>query len=268
MIMKVKIDFTKSAQENADIFYKRSKKLAQKRLGAEQAIKELERKLAALKAKEASEADERRAIVKRQMEWYEKFHWSTTSSGLLVVGGRDAHQNELLNSRHFGDTDLFFHASIFGASVMILKGGAAAPHEVREEVAQLAASYSSAWKDGLRTVDVYAMRRDQVSKSMSKGSLSTGSFLLSGERDWYRNTGLGLVFFMEGPRLSVSSELTFQKLEAKHAPYITVKQGASKKSDAAKFISKVIGFNDLDTIMQQLPAGTFSLKPSKQQKTS
>jgi hypothetical protein len=36
-------------------------------------------------------------------------------------------------------------------------------------------------------------------------------------------------------------------------------QGSSKKSDAAKVISKALSYNDLDAIMQQLPAGTFHL---------
>ena len=45
MIMEIEIDFTKSAQENANDYYKKSKKLALKKEGAEKAIKDLEKKL-------------------------------------------------------------------------------------------------------------------------------------------------------------------------------------------------------------------------------
>ena len=43
--MKIKIDFTKSAQENANEYYAKAKKLALKKEGAEKAIKELQQRL-------------------------------------------------------------------------------------------------------------------------------------------------------------------------------------------------------------------------------
>ena len=258
MIMKITIDYTKSAQENADYFYKRSKKLAMKRAGAEASIINLEKRLGA--AKVVTESTQKKRIKVTEKEWYQKFHWFYTSDGLLVIAGRDAQQNELLNSKYFEGNDLFFHANIFGAAVTILKEGIKAGKEAREEAAQFAACYSSAWKDGLPAVDVYAMRRNQVSKSASKGSLSSGSFLLSGEREWYKNTGLSLVLFIKDERLNATPEACFYRLkEAGKVPdtYVLVKQGKMKKSDAAKKISKSLEFPDIDTIMQQLPAGEF-----------
>jgi predicted ribosome quality control (RQC) complex YloA/Tae2 family protein len=260
MIMKITIDFTKSAQENADYFYKRSKKLTQKKAGAEAAIINLEKRLKA--AKTVTETTQKKRIIVTEKKWYQKFHWFYTSGGLLVIGGRDAQQNELLNSRHFEDNDLFFHANIFGAAVTILKDGVKASKEAKEETAQFAACYSSAWKEGLPAVDVYAMRRNQVSKSSSKGSISSGSFLLSGEREWYKNTGLSLVLFVKDEKLNANPEICFYRLkEAGKAPdtYVLVKQGKIKKSDAAKKISKSLDFPDIDTIMQQLPAGEFRI---------
>lgn len=259
VIMEIEIDFTESAQQNADDFYKKSKKLLQKKAGAAQAIKDLENRLKKLKAEGKPEERATRIKIRTQKEWYEKFHWSATSGGLLTIGGRDAQQNEILNSKHFDSQDLFFHADIFGASVTILKGGVGAPAPEREEAAQFAACYSSAWKEMLHSVDVYAMRRDQVSKSTGKGAVGTGSFLLSGEREWYRNTRLALVFFMREERLNVVSQLTFDRMAEKPAAYVLATQGSSKKSDAAKVISKALSYNDLDAIMQQLPAGTFHL---------
>jgi hypothetical protein len=180
---------------------------------------------------------------------------------MLVIGGRDAHQNEMLNSKHFEDNDLFFHADIFGAPVVILKNGLNIDKPIREEVAQFAASYSRAWGEGLNSVDVYAMRRNQVSKSSSKGSLGTGSFLLSGERDWYRSTTLGLVMLVKEEKLQTIPIITFSKLELGSIKYVRIKQGNFKKSDAAKKIAERLDYRDLDNIMRQLPpAGTFKIE--------
>ncbi len=259
MIMEIEIDFTKSAQDNANDYYKRSKKLILKKEGAEKAVKELQDKLSEAKAN-ATKQPERRIIKTMKKEWYEVFHWFYTSNNMLAIGGRDAHQNELLNSKHFEEKDLFIHADIFGASVVILKNGTTATREVRSEVAEFAACYSSAWKEGLRTVDVYAMERKQVSKSSSKGSLGTGSFLLSGERDWYRSMQLKLIMFIRGDRLITVPEATFSKIKEEGMRYAKVSQGNFKKSDAAKKIMAKLEYNDIDTIMRQLPVGSFRIE--------
>ena len=258
--MRIKIDFTKSAQDNAQEYFNRAKKLKAKKEGAEKAVKELEKRLK--KARDNVPISKEKQIIRqREKAWYEKFRWFFTSDNHLVIGGRDAHQNELLNSKHFDEKDLFFHADIFGAQVTILKEGATAEKGTREEVAQFAASQSSAWKEGQRTVDVYAMRRAQVSKSKEKGSLGTGSFLLSGEREWYRNTPLALVAFSKDGKVNVVPEFTFEKME-KVRPYARISQGNDKKSDAAKKIAKALGCNDIDEIMQLLPADGFRVAAS------
>lgn len=259
--MKVKIDFTKSAQQNADQYYKTSKKLLVKREGADRTVKELEKRLSeALKEHERRATQEKQRIVKRiERQWYEKFHWFFTSSGMLVIGGRDAQQNEMINARYFADTDLFFHADIFGASAVVLKDGAGTGRDIREEAAQFAACYSSAWDEGLHSIDVYAMHRNQVSKSTGKGSLGTGSFLLSGEREWYRSVQLSLVMFVNNDRLNAVPSATFSRI-GKNLKHATIKQGNKKKSDAAKRIAMLLDYNDIDEIVRQLPSGNFTIE--------
>ncbi len=259
--MEITIDFTKSAQENADVYYKKSKKHAQKRAGAEQAIKKLEKRLKGAAA--PTKSVKRDVIETVKKEWYEKFHWFFTSKRMLVIGGKDAQQNDLLNSKHFEEMDLFFHANIFGASVMILKGGADADKESKEEAAQFAACYSSAWKEGLTVVDVYSVRRNQVSKSTGKGAIAAGSFLLKGEREWYRNMALSLVFFKKESRLNAVPEICLYRLKERgEAPdeYVIVRHGREKKSDAARKILDALDLSDMDALMQQLPSGTFSIR--------
>ena len=258
--MRVEIDFTQSAQQNANRYYKTAKKLAEKKEGAEKAVKDLEKELAdAEKRQREGELQKKQKIVKKtERQWYEKFHWFFASNGMLAVGGRDAQQNELINSKHFAESDLFFHADIFGASAVVLKDGAGAPREIREEVAQFAACYSSAWEEGLHAVDVYAMKRDQVSKSTDRGSLGTGSFLLKGEREWYRSAQLALVAFVKDERLNVVPATAFTRLknETKH---VAITLGNYKKSDAAKKIAAQLEYGNIDEIIRQLPSGNFRI---------
>ncbi|EQD37979.1 protein containing DUF814 [mine drainage metagenome] len=261
--MEIEIDFTKNAQQNANDYYNRAKKLESKREGAKEAVSALEKKLKDEKKREDERESSKAAPIKKaEKRWYEKFHWFFTSGGKLVVGGRDAQQNETMNSKYFEDKDLFFHADIFGASVMILKDGLASGTEERSEVAQFAGCYSSAWKNMQKSVDVYALTREHVGKSTGKGSLGTGSFLLSGEREWFRNVDLSLVMFIsEG--LNVVPKTAFDRIKAqkKIDSLVTIEQGNIQKSDIAKAIAKKLGYADIDYIMQQLPAGTFRIGP-------
>ena len=48
--MEIEVDFNKTAQENADAYYKKSKKMLLKIEGAKKAIKELERQLNAVES--------------------------------------------------------------------------------------------------------------------------------------------------------------------------------------------------------------------------
>ncbi|EET90378.1 MAG: NFACT RNA binding domain-containing protein [Candidatus Micrarchaeales archaeon] len=257
--MEVSIDFTKSAQENANSYYQNAKKYHKKSEGAAKAMTQMEEKLNSIESEHVQQAAKTKTLHLQKKEWYEKFHWFFTSHGSLAIGGRDAQQNELLNSKHFDENDLFFHADIFGASVVILKGGAGADKEEKAEVAAFAASYSSAWKKMLVSVDVYAMRRDQISKSTNKGSLGQGSFLMKGEREWYRNTPLGIAMYVMDGKLHTVPLKTAERQKPSGAKLVMIRLGSMIKSDAAKSISKMLGYENTDDIIQQMPAGTFEI---------
>ena len=264
--MEIQIDLSKSAQDNANEYFYKSKKAKRKGEGAEQSIIELEHKLEAAKKRFESAEDKKKIKMIIKREWYEKFHWFRASNGMLVIGGRDAAQNELINSKYFEANDLFFHAEIFGASVTILKDGVNATKEVREEAAEFAACYSSAWKQGQGIVDVYCLKREQISKSSNKGSLGLGSFAMKGEREYFRGVKLELYAYTqeverEGRKtveLRMAPASAIKRLDVKGAIKITT--GSKKKSDAAKLIAKTLRYEDLDYVMQQLPAGEFQIK--------
>ena len=261
--MRIKLSYLKNAQQNGNDYYNKAKKLLNKRLGAEKAVKDLEKQL---KHIEQSSEQKKRIIVKRtERSWYEKFHWFYTSNGMLCIGGRSAQQNDLINSKYFLDNDIFFHADIFGASLVLLKEGITADKSIWEEAAHFAAAYSSAWKEDLSTVDVYALKRNQISKSTATGSVGTGGFIMKGEREWFKSTPLSLIMFCNDNVLHTVPKITFNVMIAarKIDPYVELSLGERKKSDAAKMIAKHLNFDDIDTIIQQLPAGSFRIQLSK-----
>ncbi|MEM0124074.1 MAG: NFACT RNA binding domain-containing protein [Candidatus Micrarchaeaceae archaeon] len=275
--MEIELDLGKSAQENANDYFSRAKKARKKAAGARAAIGALTKQLEEIKLPEQNAKIKMKQI--RKKAWFESFHWFFTSNGMLAIGGKSAQQNEIINSRYFDDSDVFFHADIFGASVVILKNGINANSEVRKEAAQFAACYSKAWEQGLSAINVYSALRNQVSKSKTKGSLPTGSFLITGEREWYKGMSLELCIFSgksktnaasniiafvpqmqivaETNEVNVVPALTMSKLNISR--YIVVKPGQMKKSDAAKTIARALGIDDLDYIMQRLPAGSFEI---------
>lgn len=259
--MDTSIEFIKSAQDNAQAYFEKSKRAKLKARGAGKSIEELRLKLSKV---EAQKQEQKAIKVVEKREWFEKFNWFFTSEGELVIGGRSAEQNEELNSKHFEKDDLFFHADIFGASVVILKGGASAGYRSILEAAQFAASFSKAWENMQTTVDVYSMKREQVTKSTNTGSLGTGSFLLKGERQWHKSVPLELCAFADEigsdgkkrPVVSIAPSDACRNRDIKD--FIVISIGNVKKSDAAKLIAKRL-HGDVDYIMQHLPAGPFRI---------
>ncbi|MGA3020586.1 MAG: NFACT family protein [Candidatus Micrarchaeales archaeon] len=235
--------------------------------GAEQAITRLEKKVKELEEKKLIS----KGLTKREeREWYEKFYWFFTSEGTLAIGGRSAQQNELINSKYFDDGDLFFHANVFGASFVVLKNGTSSSEKIKAEAAQFAACFSKAWDEGQSSVDVFSAKRDQVSKSQSSGYLATGSFLIKGERGWYRNVKLELRAFISETKRESENAAEAKISKFNIAPELTcsnsgiadgsrIISGKMKKSDAAKALAKKLGYANIDYIMQHLPSGGVSL---------
>lgn len=259
--MEAEIDYTKSAQENAQRYFEKAKESRKKLAGAEQAIKRLESELRSL---EGSKKIEKKVREVAERDWYEKFYWFFTGDGLLAIGGRSAQQNEELVSKHMESGDLFLHANIFGASATILKGGKHASGGAKGEAAQFAACFSKAWESGQSAVDVFAVGKEQLSKSSKAGYLATGSFLISGEREWFKNVRLELYAFLSESRsgkprklFCVIPGLTYSAVPGTVRVKLT--PGKIKKSEAAAKLSRLLCYDDIDYIMQHLPPGGFHI---------
>ncbi len=262
--MKVELDFRKSVSENAAHYYELAKKAKRKIPNLMRAIEETKKEIKLARERQ-DEARKKKLKVKRERDWYEKFHWFFSSDGLLVLGGRDARSNQVLVRRYMDDKDLFFHADIKGGSVVVVKsGGAEVPERTRQEAAQFAASFSRAFSLGLAAVTVYSVRPEQVRTAAKAGEfLPKGGFVLIGERDWYRSVPIKVAVSYDKEKHRVVSGP--ESAISKYGQYVVVVPGRTEKGEIAKKIKKLLEnwFGeevDLDDVLRMLPPGKADIK--------
>ncbi|WP_331233434.1 ribosome rescue protein RqcH [Natronorarus salvus] len=255
-------------EKNADRLYTEAKEIEAKAEGARDALANTRAELASLRERrelarsggptepdgpgedddEDSEIDwlSRSSIpVRKGEEWYERFRWFHTSDDFLVIGGRNADQNEELVKKYAERGDRFFHTQAPGAPATLLKatGPSEASKEIEfpetslEQAAQFAVSYSSVWRDGHFAGDVYAVSPDQVSKTPESGEfVEKGSFVVRGERTYYEDTPVGVA-------VGIQCEPTTRVIGGPPAPIteraessIRIEPGRYAVDDAAKRI--------------------------------
>ncbi|WP_227353932.1 ribosome rescue protein RqcH [Haladaptatus salinisoli] len=279
-------------EKNADRIYTEAKRIEEKKEGAQAAIEDTREELEAVRRRreeweaEPEPADEeesgdidwlsRASIpVRRQEQWYERFRWFRTSDGFLVLGGRNADQNEELVKKYMDRNDLFFHSQAHGGPITVLKTSDPSepskdvdvPERSQREAAQFAVSYSSVWKDGRFSGDAYAVSPEQVSKTPESGEyLEKGGFAIRGDRTYFRDVPVGVAVgiavepntrVVGGPPSAIESQVETS---------IEIEPGQYAQNDAAKrlyrefrnrfedtsFVRKVAS---PDLIQEFLPAG-------------
>lgn len=172
---KVTIFVHDSLEANAGRYSQVAKKFRAKKAGAYRAM---EAGIVHTEKKKSSGAG------KLKPKWYHRFRWMETSDGVLVIGGRNADQNEELVKKYMEGKDRFLHADVFGASVVIVKGAT----ERMDEALQFAASYSRMWSGGAASGDVIEASPSQVSKTPESGEfVAHGSFVIRGERTVHKD---------------------------------------------------------------------------------
>ncbi len=209
-------------EKNADRLYQEAKRIQEKKAGAQAAIENTREELAEIKARrdeweaddgedDSQEDTEQRDIdwlsrssvpVRQSDNWYDRFRWFHTSDGFLVIGGRNADQNEEIVKKYLDRGDLFFHAQAHGGPVTVLKATDPSesydeeltiPDSSKEEAAQFAVSYSSVWKDAKFSGDAYMVDHTQVSKTPESGEfLEKGGFAIRGDRTYFRDVPVGV----------------------------------------------------------------------------
>ncbi|WP_435174988.1 ribosome rescue protein RqcH [Halorussus sp. AFM4] len=221
----VELDAETGVEKNADRLYTEAKRIEEKKEGAMAAIEDTREDLEEVRRRkeeweaggesgdgeEGDEGDDEREDVdwlsepsipiRKQEQWYERFRWFRTSDDFLVIGGRNADQNEELVQKYLEGNDLFFHTQAHGGPVTILKTSDPSepsrdvdvPEQSKREAAQFAVSYSSVWKDSRFSGDAYVVTPDQVSKTPESGEyLEKGGFAIRGDRTYFRDVAVGV----------------------------------------------------------------------------
>ena len=255
----VELNLDKKIENFTDELYNQVKNMNSKISGAERTMNKYVADRDKLLAQKSEVMDvvesslpKAREVVKR--EWYEKFRWFFTSSGLLAVGGRDATSNEMVIKKHMEIEDWVFHTSMAGSPFFLLKKGKdKASEEDIEEVAIATASYSRAWQNGYSTQEVFYVRPEQVSKKAEAGEyLTKGSFMVRGKRN------------LLNPELEVCVGIVNGKVVGGPRSVIVegdvycLVPGKTKKSDIAKKIARKLG-RSVDEVMAVIPNGTSDL---------
>lgn len=200
--LAVEIDLALSPWSNARQYYDQKKTAASKEQktlqSSEKALKSTEKKINADLKKGLKQEKQVLRPVRRQL-WFEKFHYFISSEGYLVLGGKDAQQNEILYKRHLTKGDLYVHADLHGAASVIVKNKPGhlddpIPPSTLSQAGSFAVSTSSAW-DSKAVMSAWWVRLEQVSKTASTGEyLTMGSFSIRGEKNFLPPANLLLGF--------------------------------------------------------------------------
>jgi hypothetical protein len=163
--VKIDVNLSLSGYQNAQTYFASKKKAASK------ATKTIEASAKALKAAEAKTSAALKAVdVKariqqmRKVHWFERFHYFISSENYLVIGGRDAQQNEAIVKRYLKPNDIYMHADIHGASSVVIKNphgsNSPIPPRTLTEAATMTICRSSAWNNKVRAPAPASQRLD------------------------------------------------------------------------------------------------------------
>ncbi|KAI0124732.1 fibronectin-binding protein A N-terminus-domain-containing protein [Xylariales sp. AK1849] len=233
-ILKIDIDLGISPYANAREYYEEKKSAAVKEqktvLQSEFALKNAEQKIA-IELKKGLKQEKPLLQPVRRQSWFEKFIWFISSDGYLVLGGKDASQNEMLYRRYLKKGDIYVHADLHGAPSVIIKNNpqtpdAPIPPSTLSQAGSLSVCSSSAW-DSKAGMSAWWVNADQVSKSAPTGEfLPTGSFMVRGKKNFLPPSqlllGFGLMFRIseESKAKHVKHRLHDQNLEQLAGPSV------------------------------------------------
>ncbi|MBS3748580.1 MAG: NFACT family protein [Candidatus Thermoplasmatota archaeon] len=264
-ITPIKIDYRKSVAENAELSYKKSKKLARKKQGAINALEKTKQKISSLEKQEENHIQQQLKQNQNKQKsqkqfWFEKYRWCISSNGNLILGGKDAKTNDQLIKKHLEKEDRYAHADIHGAPSCILKNKdvEGKPKDFSEEAVQEActfsACYSRSWKQ-FAEAQAYWVLPNQVSKTPQSGEfVPKGAFIIRGKRNYCTckmQIGIGIINIEEAKKIMGGPPSAIKKW-CEH--YVIIEPGTKKSSSIAKEISDFL--NSTPTLIQKvLPPG-------------
>ncbi|BCU68377.1 RNA-binding protein [Sulfolobales archaeon HS-7] len=241
---KITLDPQKSAYKNASDYFDMAKDFRGKYMKTLQVIEEFQGKLNEID-KVLDETSKKVESTYRRKFWFEKYRWSFTRGGILIIAGRDIDQNESLVRKYLENDDVFLHADLHGAAATIIKSSRKTVSEDEiNDAAVISASYSRAWKEGLSSIDVFYVKGEQVSKSPPSGEyLPRGSFMIYGRKNYIKNVRLRLAVCLtktEGVLLPGVFSEEAAKFHCLNRNYVLIGPGDEQAEKISRRIAKIL----------------------------
>jgi len=255
-MVEITLHLDKSVEQNAEVYYEKSKRLKKKIAGIQAIISKTKKQLGELQERKEKKIQESNKPV-RKKAWYEKFRWFVSSEGFLVIGGRDATTNEIVIKKHTEPTDIVFHTDMAGSPFFVVKSeGKTIGKDTLSEVADATFTFSRAGKSEITTSQVFYVNPDQVTKTPNAGeSLPKGAFVIRGKTNYIENKWNIAVGLYESALMAAPLESVKKHCEK----YLVLQKGEKKPSDVAKMVRKLIG-GELDEIIRALPSSNLNIK--------
>jgi len=252
--ISIKLYLDRSIHESIGEYYSKAKDYEERAKRLEKTIEEIKEKM--IKELESKKTVEVTKKKRTRTFWFEKYKWFISSSGLIVVAGRDAKTNEEVVRRHLNDKDLYVHADIHGAPSVIIKTQGKEPDEnTIKEAAEFAVFHSRAW-GRIYSADAYWVYPHQVTKTPSPGEyLPLGAFVIKGRKNYVygleTKCAIGLVK-VEGYEKLMCGPVSAIKTHSDD--YLVIVPGKIKKDIFATEVAKAYGF-DTSYVLSILPPG-------------
>jgi predicted ribosome quality control (RQC) complex YloA/Tae2 family protein len=264
-IFEVEIDFRKTVAKNAENAYDDNKKLRKKLDGAIKSINETKKSIENVKRMGKLDIEkEKKTVEKGKILWFERFKWFISSSGNIVIGGKDAKSNELVVKKYLREGDRYAHADIQGATSVIVKSKdvndvkLGISEKTLEEACIFAASLSKAWKQ-FAEARAYWVLPEQVSKTPQSGEfVAKGAFIIRGKRNYFRcklELAVGEIIIDNEKKIMCGPVDAVKKISDR---YVVIQPGDIKKIDLAHKLAKVFDVS-VDVVDKVLPPGDVTI---------
>ncbi|MBS3074632.1 DUF814 domain-containing protein [Candidatus Pacearchaeota archaeon] len=187
---------------------------------------------------------------KMRSQSYLKYRWFFTSSGKLVIGGKNAEQNELLVKEitKSGIDYIVMHTTNPGSPfTFLVDEGENVTEEDLMEQAVFTGCFSQEWKKQKKTTSIDIFHSKQITKN--KG-MKSGTFGVLGKAN------------RRAVELKLGLEVQEEKLRAVPRPreaLLWITPGEETRNKAAKEIKKILKEKNLDFTVEEIeramPAG-------------
>ena len=252
--VSIKLYLDRSIHESIGEYYSKAKDYEERAKRLEKTIGEIKEKM--IKELESKKTLEVTKKKKTRTFWFEKYKWFISSSGFIVVAGRDAKTNEEIVRKHLSDKDLYVHADIHGAPSVVIKTQGKQPDEITiREAAEFAVFHSRAW-GRIYSADAYWVYPHQVTKTPNPGEyLPIGAFVIKGRKNYVygleTKCAIGLLK-VEGYEKLMCGPVSAVKTHSDD--YLIIVPGNIKKDAFASEVARAYGF-DTSYVLSILPPG-------------